>query len=434
LGQFFFDNNLRTFRRIIYSVVKKSLAFIFTLLINLSFSQKLFLDYKDSIIKNTQNYPNKTIDLVIRKWNINKNEVPLGICFQNSVNFKKSTFHDSTDFSNAIFLSNADFSGAIFKKNSEFKSVIFKKPANFLFSRFLDSVGFSSTHFIDSAIFTSSSFYDQVYFDGCRFEKTLMFKDVNTFPQTRFHFDNAVLPDTIYFAYNPSVSNIVDLSLANFLDSIKILKKGDKPILISFYKSDISKFRLDYYHFKLLLIHPKTHHPLPSDEVKTIYEGLLKNFKDNGQMDSYELLDIEYHDYVNGYFSIPHFWNCYGYHKEWIFIWIILFISVFTVLTFRNLDVLMNTVYKIEAIPDPKPLREIKRIVPSNHKQMKHKRKLLNERWWYSLIYTSSIFFLLSLKFDHIKFNNRSGLLYILLLYSLGILSLGYVANFIFQK
>ena len=57
----------------------------------------------------------------------------------------------------------------------------------------------------------------------------------------------------------------------------------------------------------------------------------------------------------------------------------------------------------------------------------------LFRRLWYSLMYTSVIFFLLTLKPENLNF--KKGLVaYILVVYSIGLLCLGYMANFVLQK
>jgi hypothetical protein len=162
---------------------------------------------------------------------------------------------------------------------------------------------------------------------------------------------------------------------------------------------------------------------LSVDQITSIYQQVLKNFEANGQKESYETLDIGYQDFKNGWFTIPHIWNCYGYHKEWIFYWSFGFILLFTFITSWLLDWL-NGRHKVE------PVYHLSNIPVV----LKHKTRLwFFRRLWYSLMYTSTIFFLLTIKVD--KLNFKKGLVvYILIVYAVGVLCLAYMANFVLQK
>ncbi|MFD1257987.1 hypothetical protein ACFQ3S_14355 [Mucilaginibacter terrae] len=79
---------------------------------------------------------------------------------------------------------------------------------------------------------------------------------------------------------------------------------------------DFSKLRLNYTDFQLSFdgYIPK----LKDSEITLVYEGLLNNFKERGQLQSYELLDIEYQSFLDtSPFKIESFvnklwWN-FGY-------------------------------------------------------------------------------------------------------------------------
>ena len=301
---------------------------------------------------------------------------------------------------------------------------------------------FFASQFHKEAIFKADTFENKtffwfIYFDSTvdfsktKFYNTVSFDSIFTKPTTTFLFKNAILPDTICFVDILNISNEIDLTAANFNDSSRIELstknyKENRRHIVYFANSDLSKFHIDYTHFKLLLTDPFKQKKHTSDEAKVIYEGLLKNFKDHGQYDSYELLDIEYHDYLNGTWKFLRWWNCYGYHKEWVFYWIAIFLIFFTLFTFNGIDRLTRTVYSIENIPDLAPIVTYKKSV--------NKYRLYRRRLWYSFTYTATIFFLLSLKVEKIKFKNKRGVLYLMLIYLAGILCLAYMANYIIQK
>jgi len=56
------------------------------------------------------------------------------------------------------------------------------------------------------------------------------------------------------------------------------------------------------------------------------------------------------------------------------------------------------------------------------------------DRWWYSFIYTASIFFRLTLKLDNLKYTDKRWTAYVMLVYLIGVVCLAYMANFVLQK
>jgi hypothetical protein len=166
---------------------------------------------------------------------------------------------------------------------------------------------------------------------------------------------------------------------------------------------------------------------LTNDEIISMYEKVLKDFELEGQKASYETLDIEYKDYKYGKWSLSHIWNCYGYRKNWIFLWTSFFLLMFTAVTFLLINKLNDTkkeanakngVYVIKSIPDNLSSKTFYDVI---------------RRAWYSFIYTSIIFFFVGLKVDNINFR-KILVIYIIIIYSTGLLCLGYIANFVLQK
>jgi hypothetical protein len=189
----------------------------------------------------------------------------------------------------------------------------------------------------------------------------------------------------------------------------------DNPATRSFVKMNLEK----YTDFST---------PLADEDIISIYEQMIKKFALNGQKTSEKLLDVEYQDFQNGNFILPHIWNCYGYHKEWIFYWTGIFLALFTVITFFKVDKLNSVVYRIENIPTAASFQEIKR------KKLIIQLKLIAIRIWLSFVYTSSIFFLFLLKIDKIKFSYWRGSVYLIIMYTTGIVCIAYLTSFVLQK
>lgn len=332
------------------------------------------------------------------------------------------------NFSRAKF-KNCRFAHAYFKNNADFSKADFQN-CNFMFSNFGNTVDFSKANFRNTA-----------FFAVCKFQSHASFRELIINDSTNFNFEYAILPDTIDFSHNGKIKNEIDLTKACFTDSLHYNKYSGKyfrPHYINLYKSEISKFILDYTHFKLIIedsikneLYSETSNrktprfiKIPKDEIDAMYEALLNNFKSRGQLESYKLLDIEYQEYKwkNSRFPLlkifPKYWWNYGYDKERIFFWVFIFLITFTIITFFNFEYL-NTVYRLEKV----------KIKP-----LKFSLKSIINRLWFSFVYTSIIFFLLTLKVDKINYKKVRGTFYIVLMYSTGIVCLAYMANYILHK
>lgn len=186
---------------------------------------------------------------------------------------------------------------------------------------------------------------------------------------------------------------------------------------------------------------------LPEDEIISLYEKALNNFNASGQKLSYKKLDIEYHDFLNGSFILPHIWNCYGYHKEWVFYWaFLIFLPLFTLFTFFFLPFLQNNVYNLTFFT----ANEVRLRSSKIEKKYYYDESGITEqknptfvkryfsRLWYSFVYTGVIFFLFSLKIENFKFDKRfkniMGSFYVIVVYTIGIICIAYMANFALQK
>jgi hypothetical protein len=316
---------------------------------------------------------------------------------------------------NDMFNSICDLSNVYFNNYSDFTDCDFKKDGLFCQSTFNSE-----------ADFTEVIFEKDANFKNCTFSKNASFRSVEFHPYTRFNFENTILPDSIVFSGISNITNEIDLTVANYRDKSHYdSATGDyKRHGIYLYKSSIAKLRFDYLHFKLIFFNPmdRKDSVYTNDEKATIYESVLKNFKDHGQMESYRKLDIEFKDFkmqnnkiLRWIWWLPYIWWNYGYNKELIFPWIIGLLIIFTVINFFYLDYLNNHIYRIEGItPVPKT-------------QFAY-------RFWYSFVYTSNIFFKFSLKFENLNFKRIGSVIYILIIFLLGLVCFGYLANFVLQK
>jgi hypothetical protein len=420
--------------------------------------KKVDIEIKNGSSAERLNYPDCTIvNLTLHQFLINGDQKKT--TFHKPVDFSVSTFLHAANWGSAVFLDTTLFDRATFSDTAFFAEATFSKHTSFSETNFSGQALFSLTTFPGVADFYRAKFSDSVFFNEatfsneadfiCRFSKNVHFDYAKFSGWTNFsgakfngrsylslthltlrdssnlRFTDTVLPDTIYFSDNSLIKNQIDFSHADFTPESRYDYKLNQPIpiLIYLYNSDISKLRLDYIHFKLLLSDSTS-----SDETSSVYEALLNNFKTNGQTESYKLLDVEYqqfkwkHSWTHWIPCIPKYWWNFGYDKEYIFVWTLLLLFVFTCFSFIYIHSLNSKVYTMEGI----------QTNPGWEKKLSFKD--FGNRLWYSFMYTSTVFFMLSLKIENVHFKEKKGTFYLISIYTIGLICIAYVANFILQK
>lgn len=336
--------------------------------------------------------------------------------YKQAANFEYSIF-SVLNFKSAVFDSKANFSNTVFSDTANFNETIFTDTVTFELAKFLKSVRMRQVQ-SKCMILRNAEINATLSFNGAKLGSYLDLSSLKLTDKSKITFKNCELPDTINFSKTDKIYNEIDLQNARFNDTGS--KSKHRFHYIYLYDADIAKLRLDYLHFRLLLTDPETKQELHIDDATPMYEALLKNFSDHGQVKSYEYLDIEYQDYIwkqNKTFSwfrfVPHYWNFYGYRKGYVFLWAICLFAIFTIINFTILERL-NNLYYVD-------------VIELNPKD-KLSKKALN-----AVIYTSMIFFFLKFNFSNFKKKNLSGL-YIVLIYLTGIVCIAYMANFVIQK
>jgi len=352
--------------------------------------------------------------------------------FQLALDKALDTINEPIKFSRATVFGILDFSQKHFKQKVEFRKCTFEDQINADISIFDDQVVFDSCRLTNVRI-TFSGFNQNVEFANCRFKQFLYLMNLHFKNKGSFDFTGSILPDTIYFGYNSNLLQTVNFASTNFIDSSRFDYENGKPkkILIFLTGTDISKLRLDYIHFKLFfqdspILTVKTQQDY--DEEEGVYEALLANFKANGQNESFKLLDVEYQEFkwsgswASNLVWLPKLWWNWGYDKEYIFIWVIVCNLFFTILTYLFINYLNTKVYLMKNIPHDPRWRKVFSLDD------------FGNRLWYSFVYTSTTFFRLTLKVDEINFQRRCGAVYLMIVYTLGLVCLAYMANFVLQR
>lgn len=328
---------------------------------------------------------------------INKSKVTDSCSFEGDIEL------DSVVFNN---LNNLDKTNSINIQNSDIKKLISNdKPINEISIKNseIGVLNLSKSHIITKkAIFESVKFIEKIDFSSIILSKGVSFI-------------NCTLPDTLLF------NNITHLKWV--IDLTEFKKESEEKIcLINLTKTNIDNIRIRYDNFKLLF-----DNDLPYEEKTYVYEKLLHRFQQNGFNQSYKNLDIEYQEFkylhrpqskiIKSYSVIVNFidknwWN-YGYNKEKIIVNTLLLMLLFMVINLFFFKELNENVY------------EIRNIYKASN--------VANNRWkfMYTLYYTVLIFFGIKMNIDNLKFQKKGGVIYIFIQYSIGIVCLAYLANFI---
>ena len=331
------------------------------------------------------------------------------------------------DFGSPVFEGRADFGGTEFKGRAKFVATKFKDRADFGWATFDSSVSFWSAEFYSTAYFGGTKFKGRAEFEGARFGGDVIFS-------------NATLPNYMDFRNVKDITREIDFTLSK-----RPFSGGKCHIALA--GAEISKIKLNMALFKFWFPTDTTFGKSSAgkdsiiridstsyDGQLSVYESVLKKLKDDGFMDSYEILDIEYHrfkykhgGFFDGYIldTVLRWWN-YGYSKERVFVWAIGLWVLFSLLNLIFFyPKLSESVYAITFL---------ERMQDSAYTGIK--------KWiFYALqvvSYTAIVFF--GLKMDVAKF--KKGVVrehprlfvYLMVVYVVGLVCLGFIVNIIFTR
>jgi len=380
--------------------------------------------------------------------------------------FSAAQFHSTITFSKAQFQSTSEFDHAQFDSTAEFNDAQFHDKVNFSNMKFHSKADFSDTHFDSTTNFSYAIFEGNALFTSTRFNRkmALVMHYLQVTNNTVFNFSHALLPDTVDLSHNIflGLTANIDFTLADSLKAREVKHEmsfwqylwhpiknyywypfdttGDsQKIKINLYNTDVSKIKIDYNHFKFYVYDDENKDTLSKEIKESIYEGLLKNFKERGQTDSYEKMDIEYRRFKDEIkpdkFSLQDWWWRYGYDRNRIFKHAILFILIFSILNFFFLDRFNKKdegIYRVEFFPEFQPYHFGLRL---------RRTSQFLKRFWFSFIYTAIIFFLLTLKIENLRFyraghswGRLAATVWIMVIYAVGLICMGFMANLVLQK
>lgn len=371
-----------------------------------------------------------------------------------TVTFGGARFDSVFECLSGDFRSPSAFNWAEFRGTANFSKSQFRQPAGFNFSIFQSTATFSHSGFYLGADFQNVKFNEKAYFHNVQFHEVTSFIDASFNSFAGFigcyfwgdnNFGYVLLPDSMDFR-DVRITKEIDFTRC-ILDNKKVQRDKDYKCLIALAGSDINKIKINYELFRLWF--PGN----TSYEVKaSTYEKLLKKFEEDGFMESYQLLDIEYknfrnkhegHWFLNGF--MKYWWN-YGYNKEWVVYWSALLFGIFMFVNSFRFQYLNQRVYTIHFEFYSNELFEKRKKQTDLADLFFQKRFLMLPQavifgaWNYigmyvinPFIYTAIIFFGIKIELD--RFQKFSILtMYIWLIYMIGLFCLAYIFNIIIVK
>lgn len=366
--------------------------------------------------------------------------------FKKEVQFASVTFINEANFYISEFDSLARFDGAKFMNKAEFYAADFHNGAEFERSHFFNIVNFEVAKFNNFGSFYSCQFDSDVSFEGISTNHPEVLRtDDNGNPisvyntsareKTRYlNFSESKFKGLVNFNY-AELPETLDFSHVTTLNEIDLTRCELNPVIgakcrINLVGTDIEKFNLNYELFELFF-YPKT----TTEQKISVYEKLLKRFKDLGYEQSYRDLDIEFQNFINRHYghskfenwikkyiinNFQRYWWNYGYNKEMVLVWSAILLLLYSIVNIRLVKHFNSKVYKIES---------------TSFLTIKYasKNKLLMSIF-NSFLYSSYLF--IGLRLDPSKFVNPKWYetIYILFIYLTGLFCLAYILNIIIVK
>jgi uncharacterized protein YjbI with pentapeptide repeats len=409
------------------------------------------------------NFSNNTIrePVSVEFWKKQIQDTLKGVEIDSSTYFwPRVIFHRPISFFRTHFAATADFMDAQFASTADFIGAHFDSTANFGGAQFADTADFNEAQFDPTVNFALVQFDFTADFSDAQFDSTADFRDAQF--QGEVDFYRAKLPDNLDFRYITKINYPIDFTYC------RPPRQGAK-CRIALEGADIGKLKLNMNVLELwfpqlsfitltgsvdtiavrdwsgvvdttlVAIEDTIIYPTPDQKV-SIYEQVLKKLKDDGLMESYQILDIDYrrfkydhkdwplvgnrlHKYVIN--PLQTIWWNFGYDKERVlFGWtpgLFLFFTIINLFKYRKLT---DEIYVMDFL-QKMPYR------PSKVRQAA--KRLLQVA-----TYTAIVFFWL--KLDAAKFKKGAVrqhpwlFSYLISIYVVGLVCVGFIVNIIFTK
>lgn len=345
-----------------------------------------------------------------------------------------SIIMENLEIDTALDYSNHDFAGAVI-----FTNVVFKAP-----------ISFRNVHFRKAALFRGATFKESADFTGATFDSIIDFSHSKLYGKFSLSSSQirgglslveTALPDTLDFSYVTVRGTRVDMTLTKPTKTpVASRRVFAKTCLLNLIGTDMSYIKINMNNFALYFPERNVFatdeisdtNIINYDEKISLYETLLGKLRNDGFLESYKILDIEYHrfKYANqGLWdryivdNCQFIWWNYGYDQRRVIYWTLALLVFFTFVNLMFYPQLDKSVYSIPFLDYASFAR--------NEDQLYSFRYLVH-----ACAYTGIVF--LGIKMDLNKFRNGAarnhpGLFaYLMLIYGIGLVCVGFIVNIIF--
>lgn len=320
-----------------------------------------------------------------------------------------SNFYGDSGITGSTLTGYFSFGRCKFLKEATFSHNTFAGPTSWYYCEFRDNVDFSSSVFRGQLSFTGSKFHLSPSFDRVQ------------------------LPDTLYFDNVDLTELKSDVYLSNGkLDVLKKSRGEEAKVTIFLDRSNIDKIRLDYSKFRLGFSDSLTH-----EEKVSIFQQVISKCQSDGLESSARGFDIDLqrmnirnkYSKLYGFAYIVDFfqdyWWGFGYERAKIFRNICIAFAICVLYTFIMFKSITDAYFPTEQLGMSQKRANSLIFTRS-------KRQFYVARLKLSIYYTALIFFGWKLDFSKVQFlKNYSMSLAVLLIYTVGIVHLAYLAAFV---
>ncbi len=288
----------------------------------------------------------------------------------------------------------------------------FTKPIIFYSSTFgnLIQIGSMETKSFDDPQVKIKS---EIIFDDCDLGQKLAIYNLEAEETSKLEIRNSFLPDTLDFS-NCYFRGTIDLT-----ESLPNIHK--KKCEINLLNCDFDKVKLRYDDFHLNFNENMLNNSQYTDKINSTYQLLLANFTKNGYKSSYRNLDIEYKRWQsreNWFLKISDLWWKFGYTKQRILFFTILFLILFSFFNFIKYNELQD-VYCIEGLK------------LNNFSTKSNLVLRVIKKYFVVLLYTGIIFFRFGIDYKNVNFKPLKYVLVIVIEYTFGLVCTGFLINWI---
>lgn len=379
--------------------------------------------FTEPFILRVSRFPNQKFDNSVFR----ETAVFDSVRFFGSTSFVGTHFNEQVSFDSTKFDS-VDITAATFDADVNFSRAVFFGEATVYQSRFQGSAVFDHAWFRRGAQFIGDTFSAGLSFRFVVCSGTLWFSNVRF--DGPVDFTGMRLPDTLGIDTVEIASGILDLTSCYPPRSGRKCHLFLRSTDLDMVKFDLIRFSLEPADTVFMNISGETWYKGP-DFRNAFYEQLLAKFRREGLNESYKIADIDYQKWnysrqgkigaVKN--ALQRCWWEYGYAKHRILFWtpgLWLFLSIIAFFFYGKLTAGVYVVPFLESrfLTAQGPIEAV------------------FVRFWLAAVYTGFIFFSLKMSSERFKPGaiRHHWLLfsYLMSVFAVGILCLGFLANFVF--